>query len=115
MFFGSLEFAPIFAQFRRDKIEIDSLIKFGFIVHFGNLLHRFFLSRFRTDWNRGKAILVQRPAPLKRATAQLDVVFLVSREVSEREWIFYGAHDPQITLHSGTEPHTRLRRSLRDD
>jgi hypothetical protein len=43
------------------------------------------------------------------AAAQLDIVLLISTEISEGKRIFRNRHHPQIALNTRTKPHTRFR------
>ena len=114
-FRGRFDFAAIFAQLRRHEIEPERAIEFRFVADlrdFAAALFAFFVRRF---FRRREPIFVQRPAALQRAVAQDDVVFLAAGEIAERKRIFGAAHDAQIGLDAGTQPHARFRRAARDD
>src|ERR1043166_8293934 len=132
MFLCSFELAAVFSQLRRDEIEIDRSIEFGFIAHLWNFLNRPFLFRGRDAvlrrpvgaarrpyhfrlWNWRQSVLVERPTSFKGAAAQFDVVILVAGEISKRKRIFGRAHNSQITLHSGAKSYARFGWALSDD
>ena len=115
MLFRRVEFTAVFAQLRRNEIEIKSAIKSGFVANARNPDGRSFLSRSGIGRSRGEAVFVQRPTALQRATAHLDVMLFAAGEVIQRKRIFSQTNDPQVALDPGTKPDTRLGRSLRDE
>ena len=115
MFFRRVEFAGVFAQLRRNEIEIERAIKSSFVANPRNLDGRSFLSRSGIGRSRRETIFVQRPTALQRAAAHLDVVLFAAGEVIQRKRIFSQTDDAQVALDPGAKPHTRLGRSLRDE
>ena len=96
---GPLDLAPVLAHRRRDERQperaVDRLLR----------LRGDHLARLRV----AEAVLVEQPAPLERALAQLDVVGLRAGEVlaggAERARV----DDAQVHLEAGRGQHGRLR------
>src|SRR5215475_4442025 len=100
MVLGGFEFSPVLPQLGRNKIEVDRAIDAGFIVHGWNFVYRLFLFYFGVHREWSESIFVKRPATLKCAATQLDIVFLVSCEISQRERVLRRIHYSQVALHS---------------
>ena len=64
---------------------------------------------------RRDSIFIKRPAALQGAISHDDVVLFAPGKIIERERILRPAHDTQIALNAGAQPHARFRRPLRDD
>src|SRR6266436_6684948 len=105
MFFRRLEFAAVFAQLRRNEIEIERAIKSSFVANARNPDGRSFLSRSGIGRSWGEMVFVQRPSALQRAAAHLDVVLFAAGEVIQRKRIFRQTDDTQVALDPGTKPH----------
>src|SRR5438128_12679854 len=104
MFVASFEFATVLAQFRWHKIKPESAIQIRFVANCWNLNCRPSNCPSGSDlffWigpQTRESVFVQGPPALKRPAAHLDVVFLASGKVIERERIFRRADNPQIAL-----------------
>ena len=109
------KFAAIFAQLRRNKIEIEGAIKFHFIANLRNPGGRSFFARTRRGGRGCEAIFVQRPTAFERAIPQLDVVLLAAGEIIKGKGIFGRADHAQVALNLGAKSHARFGRALRDD
>ena len=118
MVFGRLEFAAVFAQLRRNKIEIERAIQVPFHPRTAEFSAVRLFSPGPLLWigrQRRKPIFIQGPTAFQRAAAHLDVVLLAAGKVIERERIFGRADHAQIALNAGAQSHARFGRALRDD
>ena len=107
MVFRGFEFAAVFAQFRRNKIERESAIQIRFLPNRWDLNCRLSnyppgsgLFRSRIGRQARQPVFIQGPAALQRAAAHLDVVFLAPGEVIERERILVRVDDAKIALNA---------------
>ena len=58
IFSRRFEFAAVFPQLRRNKIEIDRVVEIGFVAHVWNFFFWPFLLRFRIDGNEREPVFV---------------------------------------------------------
>ena len=112
-FGGGFDFAAIFAQLRRNEIEIERTIKLRFIPHFRNRVRRSILAR--DSFGGREPIFVQGPAALQRAISQDDIVLFASGKIAERKRIFRRANHAQVGLDAGAQPDAGFGRALRDE
>ena len=98
VFCGGLEFALVFAQLRRDEIEVELVVDFllggagqqkGGIVGFGI--------------GSEQTVFVEAQSAFDGALAHDDVVFLASGEIGQSEWEFRVGDDAQIGLNAALQ------------
>ena len=98
-----IEFAAVFAQLRRDIIEIYCPIEIGFIADLWNLRGRRSLFGFRIAAQGREAIFIQRPPAFERPAAHLDVVLFASGKIIQSKWIFSRTDHAKIALNPGAK------------
>ena len=87
---GGFDFAAIFAQLRRNEVELQ----LGVDLFFGRAGHA------PLAFQRGQGVFVERVAHLSGAAAQRDVVLLRAGEVDQRGAVVFRQQQAHVHLHA---------------